>query len=89
MGATLEECLKNIPLHVRELVLHAISHGATFALAGAELSGANVGDQVTPTFVGARTREDFRELVEEFQPLGTAMAEVSHLENLLNKPFLD
>ena len=41
-GATLEERLKDVPLRVRELVLHAISHGATFALAGAELSGADV-----------------------------------------------
>ena len=51
-GATLEERLKDVPLRVWELVLHAISHGATFALAGVELSGADVQDQVTPTFVG-------------------------------------
>ena len=85
----LEERLKDVPLRVRELVLHVISHGATFTFARAELSGADVGGQVTPTFVSARTREDFRELVEEFQQLGTAVAEVSHLENLLNKLFLD
>jgi hypothetical protein len=88
LDETLEVSLQDIPVHVREVALHGVCCGTAVALAIAQVrSGLNL-HLAEQGFLEEENPDDYRGLVDDFEEAGTAMADITSDELVVNNVFL-
>jgi hypothetical protein len=84
------ERLNDIAPRAEEIALHGIRTEAATTLAAAQLChGVQLADSLTPTFIEECMDEGFNELVEEFADRVNTIADVTPVEDVVNKVFED
>ena len=76
-GDTLAACLQDIPVRTREVALHGVRHGATVALAIAQMRSGHDLHQLQPSYLVGENPDDYQELVEDFEGATEAVANIT------------
>ena len=79
--------LYDVPIHVREVALHAVCHGAAMALA--VVQGRSIHElQLLPHgFLATKHPEDHKHLVKDFFNAANSIALASQAKDIVNKVF--
>ena len=88
-GDTLEARIQDIPMHAREVDLHGVHHGATVALAIAQVRSGHDLRLVEPGFPEEENPDDYQDLVDDLEGASTIVADTTLAEEVMNNTFLD
>ena len=86
-GSSIDARLQDIPVHVQEIALHGVRHGAAVALIAAQVQmGYELHAMETgfPMGDGPEERED---LLEEFTITAKAVVDITSAQDVVNKIF--
>ena len=84
MGANLEESLHALPTQVTAVVTHGVRHGATMALAAAQLRSGLDLNKVEPGFPPKSAWDDIDKIVGEFTKAAEAVVAVVHVADIIS-----
>ena len=87
-GAVLAVRLHDIPNHAREIALHGVRHGATVALAVAQVRSGYELRLLPHGFLVIGHPEDHESLIEDFSNTANTIAFSSLAGDIVNKVFL-
>ena len=88
-GAVLVVRLHDIPNRVREVALHGVHHGATMALAAAQVHSGHDLWLLPRGALVTGYPEDYERLVEDFFDAANSVALTSQADDIVNKVFSD
>ena len=87
-GDTLEARLQDVPVRARKVALHGIHRGAATALAIAQVRSGHDLHLVEPGFSEEENPDDYQDLVDDFEGVGVAMANITSAKEVVNNVFL-
>jgi hypothetical protein len=87
-GDTLEVCLQDVPISAREVALHGVCHGATVALAIAQVCSSHDLHLVEPGFPEEENLDDYQDLVDDFKGVDAVVVNITSAEEVVNNVFL-
>ena len=87
-GNTLGDHLQDISVRAREVALHGVYHGAAIALTIAQVRLGHDLRLVEPGFLEEEKPDDYQDLVDNFEGAGTAVADITSAEEVVNNVFL-
>ena len=86
-GSPIDARLQDVPVHVREIALHDVRHGAAVALTAAQVqTGYELYDMETGFPMGDDP-EEHEDLLEEFVMAAEAIVDITSAQNVVNKVF--
>jgi len=87
-GKTITERLQDIPTCARDIARHGVRQGAAVALDVVHTQYGNDLRTLHPIFPQGNSRENFGELIGEFDGAATTIGEEVNTDNVVNKVFL-
>jgi hypothetical protein len=88
IGATLADCLQDIPNHAREIAGHGARQGVATALAMVQTQLGHDLQTLHLIFPEGEDQADFEELVDELDEAAGAIGAEVNVEGVVNRVFL-
>ena len=83
----LEACLQDVSVCAREVALHDVRHGATVALAIAQVRSGHDLHLLQPGFLDGKDPDIHQELVDDFEGATVAIVHITLAEGIINRIF--
>ena len=87
-GVSLEDHLQDILVHAKEVATHGVRHGASAALAVAQLRSGHELHHLEPSFLDTDRLADQEDLIGDFIDAVEAIAVTIHAQDVVNNVFL-
>ena len=86
-GSSIDARLQDILVHVQEIALHGVRHGAAVALTAAQVQTGYELHAMETGFPLGDGPEEHEDLLEEFIMAAEAIVDITSAQNMVNKVF--
>ena len=86
-GPLINTRLHNIPAHAQEITLHGVRHGASVALATAQVQTRHELHTMETGFLMGDGLEEHEDLIAEFINAAEAIVDITTAQDVVNKVF--
>jgi len=86
-GSPIDARLQDVPVHVREIALHGVRHGAAVALTAAQVQTGYELHAMETGFPMGYGPEEHEDLLEEFTMAAEAIVDITSAQDVVNKVF--
>ena len=86
-GSSIDARLQDVLVHVREIALHGIHHGAAVALTAAQVQMGYELHAMETGFPMGDGPEEHEDLLEEFTIAAEAIVDITSTQDVVNKVF--
>ena len=86
-GSPIAAHLQDVPVHVREIALHGVHHGAAVALTVAQVQTGHELHAMETGFLMGDGSEEHEDLLEEFTMAAEAIVDITSAQDVVNKVF--
>ena len=84
-GSSIDAHLQDVPVHVREIALHGVRHGAAVALTAAQVQTRYELHAMQTGFPMGDGPEEHEDLLEEFVMVAEAIVHITSAQDVVNK----
>ena len=86
-GSPIDARLQDVPVHVREITLHGVRHGAAVALTAAQVQTGHELHAMETGFPMGDGPEEHEDLLKEFTMAAEAIVDITSAQDVVNKVF--
>jgi hypothetical protein len=86
-GSSIDARLQDVPVHIREIALHGVRHGAAVALTVAQVRTRYELHAMETGFPMGDSPEEHEDLLEEFTMAAEAVVDITSAQDVVNKVF--
>ena len=86
-GSPIAARLQDISVHVREITLHGVRHGAAVALTAAQVQTGHELHAMETSFPMGDDPKELEDMLEEFTMAAEAIADITSAQDVVNKVF--
>jgi len=86
-GSLIDARLQDIPVHVQEIALHGVRHGASVALTAAQVQTGHDLHAMEVRFPIGNGPEGHEDLIEDFTAVAEAIVDITPAQVVVNKVF--